>query len=50
MPAIALPSGLSRDGLPLSLQLVGSAFAEARLLAAAAWCESVLDFREAPRA
>jgi aspartyl-tRNA(Asn)/glutamyl-tRNA(Gln) amidotransferase subunit A len=50
MPAIALPSGLSRDGLPLSLQLVGSAFAEARLLGAAAWCESLLDFREAPRA
>ena len=49
MPSIALPSGLSRDGLPLSLQLVGGAFAEARLLGAAAWCESVLDFREAPR-
>jgi amidase len=49
MPSIALPSGLSRDGLPLSLQLVGSAFAEARLLGAAAWCESVLDFQETPR-
>ena len=40
MPSIALPSGIAREGLPLSLQLVGGAFAEARLLGAAAWCES----------
>jgi amidase len=50
MPSIALPSGLSRDGLPLSLQLVGSAFAETRLLGAAVWCESILAFQEEPRA
>ena len=50
MPSIALPSGLAPDGLPLSLQLVGGALGEARLLAAAAWCEQVLAFREAPRA
>ena len=49
MPSIALPSGIARDGLPLSVQLVGGVFAEARLLGAAAWCEAVLDFREAPR-
>ena len=42
LPAIALPSGLAASGLPLGLQLVGADFAEARLLAAAAWCESVL--------
>ena len=48
MPAIALPSGIAREGLPLSLQLVGGAFAEARLLAAAAWVEGVLGFKEAP--
>jgi Asp-tRNA(Asn)/Glu-tRNA(Gln) amidotransferase A subunit family amidase len=48
MPALALPSGIARDGLPLSVQLVGGAFAEARLLAAAAWVEGVLGFKEAP--
>jgi aspartyl-tRNA(Asn)/glutamyl-tRNA(Gln) amidotransferase subunit A len=48
MPAIALPSGLAGDGLPLSIQLVGAPFAEARLLAAARWCEQVPDVRLAP--
>lgn len=48
MPAIALPSGLSGNGLPLSIQLVGAPFAEARLLAAAAWCEHVLAFDGQP--
>jgi aspartyl-tRNA(Asn)/glutamyl-tRNA(Gln) amidotransferase subunit A len=48
MPAIALPSGLADDGLPLSIQLVGAPFAEARLLAAAAWCERVLGFDGQP--
>jgi Asp-tRNA(Asn)/Glu-tRNA(Gln) amidotransferase A subunit family amidase len=49
MPAITLPSGMAREGLPLSVQLVGGAFAEARLLGAAAWVEGVLGFKEAPR-
>ena len=42
-PAIALPSGLAESGVPLGIQMVASPFAEARLLSAAAWCESVLD-------
>lgn len=42
LPAIAIPSGLAASGLPLGLQLVGADFAEARLLAAAAWCERAL--------
>jgi aspartyl-tRNA(Asn)/glutamyl-tRNA(Gln) amidotransferase subunit A len=42
LPTITLPSGLSREGLPLGIQLVGRAFGEARLLAAARWCERVL--------
>jgi Asp-tRNA(Asn)/Glu-tRNA(Gln) amidotransferase A subunit family amidase len=50
MPAIALPSGLAEDGLPLSIQLVGAPFAEARLLAAAAWCERTLAFDSQPSA
>ena len=42
-PAIALPSGLAESGVPLGVQMVASPFAEARLLSAAAWCESVLN-------
>lgn len=42
LPAISLPSGLAESGLPLGIQLVASPFAEARLLAAAAWCEETL--------
>ncbi len=49
LPAIALPSGVDPAGLPLSIQLVGSAFGEARLLAAAAWCERVIGFDAVPR-
>ena len=48
MPAIALPSGLNGAGLPLSIQLVGAPFAEARLLGAARWCEEAVAFSAAP--
>jgi len=48
LPAIALPSGVGASGLPLSIQLVGAPFAEARLLAAAAWCERAIGFSAAP--
>ena len=47
-PEITLPSGLSEAGLPLGIQLVSAPFAEAKLLAAAYWCERVLDVRLAP--
>lgn len=42
LPAIALPSGLAESGLPLGIQMVASPFAEARLLAAAKWCEEAM--------
>jgi Asp-tRNA(Asn)/Glu-tRNA(Gln) amidotransferase A subunit family amidase len=48
LPAISLPTGLDPSGLPLALQLVGAAWSEARLLAAAAWCESVIRFDAGP--
>ena len=35
LPAVAVPSGFSSDGLPLSMQLGGPAFADARVLQAA---------------
>ncbi len=40
IPAIAVPSGQDRDGLPLSLQIMGRPFAEGELLAVAAWMEA----------
>jgi Asp-tRNA(Asn)/Glu-tRNA(Gln) amidotransferase A subunit family amidase len=48
LPAISLPTGLDPSGLPLAQQLVGAAWGEARLLAAAAWCESVIRFDAGP--
>ena len=42
VPSISLPSGLSKNGLPLAVQLAGPPRAEDRLLAVARWCESVL--------
>jgi Asp-tRNA(Asn)/Glu-tRNA(Gln) amidotransferase A subunit family amidase len=47
MPAITLPTGVA-GGLPLAVQLVGAPWSEARLLAAAAWCERAIGFAAAP--
>lgn len=48
VPAIALPSGLAEDGLPLAIQLVTGAFAEDHLLSVARWCETILNFSAGP--
>ncbi|MSO75329.1 MAG: amidase [Alphaproteobacteria bacterium] len=48
LPAVALPSGVLADGLPLSLQFVGRKFAEARLLAIARVFERVVAFDRRP--
>jgi len=48
VPTLSLPTGLSKDDLPLAVQLVGSPFAEDYLLTAARWCESVLDVQLRP--
>src|SRR5439155_17910789 len=50
LPAITIPAGLSREGLPLGLQLVGPAFGEAAVLRAATWCERELGPAAAPPA
>ncbi len=47
-PAISLPSGLATGGLPLAIQLITGAHAEARLLDVARWCEARLHFDAAP--
>ncbi len=42
VPAINVPSGLDRSGLPFGIQLVGALYAEDQLLATAYWCEQAL--------
>lgn len=48
VPSVAIPTGLNKDGLPLGVQLVSAPLAEARLLAAARWCERVVDWHLRP--
>lgn len=44
LPAISLPCGLAADGLPVGLQLVGSAFSEPTLLQTAAAIEQCFEW------
>lgn len=46
VPALAVPAGFTRNGLPASFQLVGRPFAEAKLLRVAAAYEAVTDWHE----
>jgi aspartyl-tRNA(Asn)/glutamyl-tRNA(Gln) amidotransferase subunit A len=48
LPSISLPTGLSGNGLPLAIQLVGRPKDEKGLLAVARWCERVLNVRLRP--
>ncbi len=48
VPACSLPSAVSALGLPHAVQLVAAAERDAELLAVAAWCERVLDFKLSP--
>jgi len=41
IPALAIPSGVGADGLPLSLQVMGPEFSEGRLISVAAAIEKV---------
>ena len=43
LPTVSIPIGVSPDGMPLALQLVGEHLGETKLLEAAAWCEEVLN-------
>jgi len=43
-----VPAGLTANGLPLGLQLIGKAFDEGTLLRAAAAIETAADFRHSP--
>jgi Asp-tRNA(Asn)/Glu-tRNA(Gln) amidotransferase A subunit family amidase len=44
VPAVTLPAGFGRNGLPLGLQIVGAYREDHRLLRLAKWAESVLRF------
>jgi aspartyl-tRNA(Asn)/glutamyl-tRNA(Gln) amidotransferase subunit A len=48
LPAISLPAGLSGDGLPLGLQLIGRAFDEETVLRAAGVLETAAAFTAEP--
>lgn len=41
-PSIALPNGISSEGLPLSIQVIGKPFEEEKLLEVAQWIEAIL--------
>uniref|UniRef100_A0A8C5PK59 Glutamyl-tRNA(Gln) amidotransferase subunit A, mitochondrial n=1 Tax=Leptobrachium leishanense TaxID=445787 RepID=A0A8C5PK59_9ANUR len=44
LPAVTVPVGLSRRGLPLGLQFIGRALCEEQLLTVAKWLETQMDF------
>ncbi len=48
LPGISVPAGLSHDGLPLGLQLLGQPFDEARMLNAAQFLETAAAFTAQP--
>jgi aspartyl-tRNA(Asn)/glutamyl-tRNA(Gln) amidotransferase subunit A len=50
LPGISVPAGLSGDGLPLGLQIIGKAFDEETVLKTGRALEIAADFRAKPQA
>jgi aspartyl-tRNA(Asn)/glutamyl-tRNA(Gln) amidotransferase subunit A len=49
LPSITIPSGLSREKLPLGFQIIGVPFSEDYLFGIAGWCEEKLGFGNMPK-
>jgi aspartyl-tRNA(Asn)/glutamyl-tRNA(Gln) amidotransferase subunit A len=49
VPGLVLPCGLSTDGLPIGVQLIGRHFDEARLLGVGQQLERAINFTARPR-
>jgi aspartyl-tRNA(Asn)/glutamyl-tRNA(Gln) amidotransferase subunit A len=50
LPGLSVPAGLSHDGLPLGLQIIGKAFDEATVLKVGRAVERAADFKATPQA
>jgi len=48
LPAMSVPAGLAKNGLPLGLQLIGRAFDEVTMLRAASALETAAQFTATP--
>jgi len=48
-PVVTVPTGITKSGLPLGIQLVAAPMHEVDLLKAAKYCEDALGFQKAPR-
>jgi len=48
LPTVTIPCGLTANGMPCGLQLIGPRNGEALLLSLADWCESTLAFEATP--
>jgi amidase len=44
VPAVTLPAGFGKNGLPLGLQIVGTYLNDLRMLRVAKWAEAALSF------
>jgi aspartyl-tRNA(Asn)/glutamyl-tRNA(Gln) amidotransferase subunit A len=49
LPAISIPGGVNKDGLPLGLQIIGKAFDEAQVLNVAYGLEALIEFSAKPQ-
>jgi aspartyl-tRNA(Asn)/glutamyl-tRNA(Gln) amidotransferase subunit A len=49
LPAIAVPAGLTTNGLPLGLQVIGKAFDESTVLRVGRSIEAAAEFTAKPR-
>ena len=48
LPVVSMPCGLSEEGMPTAVQVVGQYHQDRRLLSLAKWCESAIGFSQRP--